>query len=335
MESTPNPEFDPARVAEGIGCATCHVRRDADGEGIVIGPRGTGRAPHRVRADPEALAGICVNCHSPTAADGSPIAISPELVCWFETAQEIPVAAGSGSADVASCVACHMPVVARPAADGAPDVELRRHVWMGGGIPKYYDGYLTLRSRGWESGLDVRVRDGQVTLTNVRAGHSLPTADPERFLRVEARLEVNGAVVSRDVLRIGQIWDWGDAVSGRAAHRLADTRLRGGETRVWTPALSGAGDLVVEVAHVRLTPEHAASMKAAVLDAELIALWPEAQTLLPAIDEHYPLATWIFRERHEQATGAVHTWTQSELLEESRSFGALPLGAKRLSLEVE
>lgn len=338
VESTPNPAFDPGRVAEGIGCATCHVRQDADGEGIVVGPRDSGRAPHRVRADRKALTDICVNCHSPTQVDGSPIVISPTFVCWFETAKEIPVSAAGPAAvggNPAGCVDCHMPLVDRPAATGAPAVELRRHVWTGGGVPKSYDGYETLLARGWESGLDVRVEGRQVTLTNSRAGHSLPTADPERFLRVEARLEVDGAVISRDVLRIGQSWDWGDAASGRAAHRLSDTRLLGGETRIWTPGLDGDGDLVVEVAHVRLTPENAAGMKATVLDAELTALWPEAQALLRAVDEHYPLATWIFRERRDLATGAVRMWTQAELLDESKAFGAVPWEAKRVRLKTE
>ncbi|MEQ1508156.1 MAG: multiheme c-type cytochrome, partial [Myxococcota bacterium] len=41
------PSFDPARVREGVSCPTCHVRRDDDGEGVVVGPRGSGRAPHR------------------------------------------------------------------------------------------------------------------------------------------------------------------------------------------------------------------------------------------------------------------------------------------------
>ena len=342
VASTPNADFEPARVGEGVGCATCHVRRDADGEGIVVGPRGSGRAPHRVRADRAALTGICVNCHSPTGPAGpdgepTPIQISATFVCWFETAQELAASKTLGSAS--GCTDCHMPRVDRAAANGGPTVDLARHVWTGGGIPKSYDGYDTLIARGWESGLDVTVAGRQVTLTNARAGHSLPTADPERFLRVEARVESGGVVVSRDVLRIGQVWDWGDAATGRAARRLSDNRLRGGESRVWSPKLDGEGDVIVEVAEVRLTPDNAAGMQQVSLDAELSALWPEAQELLRHVDEHYPLMTYVYRRKAEHgtgvATGAVRVWTPAELLAESKAFASVPLQVRRAMLSVE
>lgn len=329
VASTPNPTFDPRRAAEGVGCATCHVRRDADGEGLVVGPRGSGRAPHRVRADREALTGICVNCHSPTSPDG-PIVISPTFVCWFETAAEFAPPAPSKD-NRTGCAECHMPRAKRAAATDGPPLDVARHAWTGGGVPKSYAGYDSLLERGWESGLDVVVNGREVTLINTRSGHALPTADPERFLRVEARLERGGVVVARDVLRLGQTWDWGDATTGRPAKRLADTRLRGGETRTWSPTLAGEGDLVVEVAQVRLTPENAAGMRAAQLDAELSALWPEAQGLLAEIDQHYPLATWVFRERQGRSP---RTWTQAELLAESKAFGELPLEQKRSRLEI-
>jgi hypothetical protein len=325
VESTPNPTFDPSRVAEGIGCATCHVRRDADGAGLIIGPRGSGRAPHRVKVDREALTGICVRCHSPTGPAGEPIVISPTFPCWFETKQEMT--------DVTqTCTECHMPAMERPAAAGGPPVQLARHVWRGGGVPKRVSGYDDLAKVEWQTGLDVTVEPGPVIhLTNARANHSLPTADPERFLRVEARLLSGGVVVSRDVLRIGQTWDWGDATTGRLAHRLADTRLRGGETRTWTPRLTGAGDLVVEVAHVRLSADNAAYLATITLDEELRALWPEAVALLPRMDQEYPLATWIYRQEVPLA-GAPRTWTAAELIAESKAFAAVPLADKRVRL---
>lgn len=345
VASTPNADFDPSRVAEGVGCATCHVRRDADGEGIVVGPRGSGRAPHRVRADRSALTGICVNCHSPTGPAGpdgkpTPIQISATFVCWFETAQELAATQSSPDASktlgsASGCTDCHMPRTERAAASGGPVVDLARHVWTGGGVPKSYAGYDTLIARGWESGLDVTVAGRQVTLTNARAGHSLPTADPERFLRVEARVESGGEVISRDVLRIGQVWDWGDAATGRVAHRLSDNRLRGGESRVWSPKLAGDGDVIVEVAMVRLTPDNAMSMQQVTLDAELTALWPEAQELLRHMDAHYPLVTYVYRQRAEHGTGALRVWTPAELLVESKAFASVPLALKRELLSVE
>lgn len=290
----PNPDFDATRVAEGVTCAACHVRRDADGQGVVLGPRGSGRAPHRVREDRAALDGVCVSCHSPGA-----ISISATFPCWFQTAEELAAGPAAGT----PCVDCHMPTTERPAAAGGPAVELRRHVWAGGGVPKTVEGYGTLAERGWRSGLAVRVAATAsgaapltVDLTNAGAGHDLPTGDPERFLRVEARLEGDGAT-ARDVLRLGQTWDWGDEAAGRPAHRLDDSRLRPGATRHWTPSLPArrAERLVVEVASVRFTAENAARAAKTRLPPALLTLWPEAQSAVDTITATYPLATFVWR----------------------------------------
>lgn len=317
LETAPEPAFDPARVEEGVSCATCHVRRDDDGQGIVVGPRGSGRAPHRVRSDPDALSGICVRCHSP-----GPAVISATFTCWFETADEI----AAGPTPDASCVGCHMPSIERPAAVGGPDVTLRRHLWLGGGVPKTYAGYDRLAEQGWEPALDVRVeRDPlRITLTNARAAHRVPTADPERHLQVVARAEsASGDVLARWEARIGQSWDWGDEASGRVARRLHDDRLLPGEARALEPvlALDGAARLVVEVAHVRLTPENAAHMQATALDAELVGLWPEAPDRLVDLPAHYPMQTWLFREVHPLDGSAPRRATRAELLAESRVGG--------------
>lgn len=336
----PNPDFDPARVAEGVTCATCHVRRDADGEGIIVGPGLATTAPHRVQVDPDGLRGVCVQCHSPGRA-----VISPTFFCWFETADEL---AKGPDAD-RTCVECHMPGARRAMAGGAPEVDTRQHHWVGGGVPKSVEAYDTLLDRGWAPGLAVTVGldlpapgaplTPTVSLAN-HAGHSLPTADPERHLRVEARVvDAAGATLSSSVIRVGQTWDWGDAASGRPARRLADDRLSPGETRAWSPALPArptwAGlSLVVEVGHVRLTPDNAAGMRTAPLDAELLALWPEAAAVLPAIDRRYPLATWIFRESVDLSTGARTVATLPELVEASRRLADAPLDEKRARLAI-
>lgn len=323
-----NPGFLPERAAEGIGCATCHVRRDDDGAGIVVGPRGSGRAPHRVRVDRGALVGICTQCHSPGAVE-----ITPTFVCWFETAQEI----AAGPQPTAACVECHMPEIDRPAVTGGPSVPLRRHVWVGGGVPKNAAAYDTLLDRGWESGVEAKVlRDPiRVSLANTRAAHMIPTADPERFLRVEARLEdAAGSVLVRDVVRIGQTWDWGDDATGRRARRLTDNRLLPGEVREWRPHLdtTGAARLVVEVAHVRLTPANAGWASGARLDEELVRLWPEAPGLLPGLSLHYPLATWIYAETIDLAGGARTVSPPAELIGRSKAFMARPLVEKEAAL---
>lgn len=333
VDAAPNPGFEAAgglaAMAEGVTCATCHVRRDADGLGVVVGPRGSGRAPHRVRADKDALTSICVQCHSP-----GPARLSATFTCWFESAEELAAGPDAGK----TCTSCHMPEVERPAAAGAPAVTLRRHVWVGGGVPKSAAGYDTLLERGWEPGLDVAISldPARVVLTNARAGHLLPTADPERFLRVEARIEAaDGAVLGRDVLRIGQSWDWGDEATGRLAMRKSDNRLRPGEAREWSPALpAGGAALVVEVAHVRVTAENAAYMAGTTLDAELAAMWPEAPSLLPHIDQHYPMATYVWRERVPLDGGARSVATRDELIAASKALLAKPLSEKAEALRL-
>jgi len=293
VEAAPNPAFDPARVAEGIGCAACHVRRDDDGEGTVVGPRGSGRAPHRVRHDAAALEGVCEGCHSP----GANIVITPTFPCWFTTAEEVAAGPQAGS----RCVDCHMPSTSRAAAAGAPAELLRAHTWPGGGLPKHVDDLESLAD--WQPGLDVAVSVAplEVRLVNARAGHAIPTGDPERHVLVEARaIDAQGAPLASDLLRIGQTWDWGDDTTGRPARKLADNRLQAAETRAWTPRLSlaGAARVEVTVTYVRLTEKNAAEMAQVRLDEELRQFWPDLPIDLGEPMADYPRQRVIFNESY-------------------------------------
>ncbi len=310
LQAEKNPEHEAGRIGEGVGCATCHVRRDEDGVGTVVGPRGSGRAPHRVRADRAALTAVCDRCHAPVD-DPLAYAVNPSLPCWFTTREELAGGPEAGR----SCVDCHMPEVERSAAVGAPVVALKRHGWAGGGIPKHAEGYASLVARGWRLGMDVAVATEPlaVTLTNT-AGHAVPTADPERFLRVEARYEDDaGAVLARDTLRIGQTWDFGDGTPAHPARRVADDRLQAGATRQWTPPVArppGAARLVVTVQHIRVTEENAAALDAAAPDAELSALWPQFPAELRLA---YPRLSYVYRETVDLRTGARTLATPEEL----------------------
>ena len=288
LATTPNPDYDPVRTGEGVTCASCHVRRDTDGAGTVVGPRGSGRAPHRVRHDAAALETVCVTCHSP----GADIVISPTFPCWFATADEVAAGPSAGT----PCVACHMPQADRAVIADGPLVTVRRHTWAGSGIAKTPAGLTTAAERGFISGLDVVLAPLAITLTNARAGHRLPTGDPERFLLVEATLRDHaGTVLAADSYRIGQTWDWGDAATGRAARRTDDNRLGPGEVRVWTPRLAGGvGTMAVRVSSVRLTEENRAEMARVTLDAELQALWPELPAALAAPMAVYPREIVVF-----------------------------------------
>ena len=90
--------------------------------------------------------------------------------------------------------------------------------------------------------------DGELrfTLINARAGHMLPSGDPERYLDVRATLlDGSGGTVSSQRWRIGQTWVWSPV-----AEKTGDNRLNVGERRElsWTPGTLGAS--------VRLSPEN-------------------------------------------------------------------------------
>ena len=323
IEQVPNPDFDPARQQEAITCATCHVRRDSDGQGLVLAPADHGASPHRVRADAAALDGVCVRCHSP-----GPAKITPTFVCWFQTADELAAGPQAGT----GCVDCHMPSTERPVADGQPSRQTRQHHWVGGGVPKSFDGYDTLLSRGWAPGVEVGVAlasDPAGTVATVRlhnvAGHDLPTADPERFLRLSVRLVDNvGVVLSEHQERLGQTWDWGDMVTGREANRVADTRLKAGEAReIAVPLPAGGAAVIIEVEHVRLTAENAAYMKQAVVDAELVGYRPTLVEDLGQLESVYPMSSWIYSGRFP-LDGATPTVESLEgLVARSRQDGGV------------
>ena len=78
--------------------------------------------------------------------------------------------------------------------------------------------------------------DGELrfTLINARAGHMLPSGDPERYLDVRATLLDGSGAVSSQRWQIGQTWVWSPV-----AEKTGDNRLNVGERRElrWTQAL--------------------------------------------------------------------------------------------------
>jgi nitrate/TMAO reductase-like tetraheme cytochrome c subunit len=215
-----NADFDEPLSREGVTCAVCHVR-----DGVVLGPWGDSKAPHPVRKDPKLLdEQTCAACHQATAA------YTDTLVCTFDTAEEwrrSPYAAKGQS-----CTDCHMPAVERAVAPGGPVRHSRRHLFIGSKIPKeplpaehrkYYELF--------DSGLAVDVvREGgalRLVVQNARAGHLLPTGDPERYILIKtALLDARRAVLREHTYRIGQEWVWHPK-----ARKLSDNRLKPLEER--------------------------------------------------------------------------------------------------------
>lgn len=309
-----NPDFDPEMQREGVTCATCHVRVEA-GQSVVVASRETGRAPHPVRARPNALRSVCLRCHDP-----GPGTITPTFFCWFETARE-----GRAHGVQESCVECHMPPVTRSLVGESVPVDTRHHFWTGGGVPKTFDGYDTLLERGYVPGgeLDARVsgRTLTVRLSNTRAGHHLTSADPERHVLVRTVTVKDGVEVVRDHREFRQEWDWGSTEPVRPARRIADSRIPAGESRSFSVALPAEYDVVrVEAAHVRLSPANARYMKKTRLEPSLRQIWPGMADAIRNVEDHYPLMTWFARTTYVARDARWVATPLPELLRESKAL---------------
>lgn len=249
-----NPTFDPTLRDEGITCLSCHYRPNgiAAVHADVVAPHPTVFAPELREAQ------TCTRCHEAQAQ------VEATLVCAFSTGTEWEEAAPGRT-----CPDCHMPRVTRSHATGAPAREGGRHLWPGSLLPK--DPWSDAEARlfdGWAPGTEARleapaaVAPGEIGravlhVENTRAGHKLPTGDPERHyvLTLRAR-DVTGAVIAEQTERIGQVWEWWPE-----ARRLADARIpAGGAVALALTWPQGPTPVALEasVEHVRISDENAA-----------------------------------------------------------------------------
>ena len=213
-----NSSYDATFRDEGITCAACHVDN-----GAIVGPGLTDSvAPHPVKVDPEFGSGdLCRRCH-----DAQATYPGKNFICTFETGLEYD--AGTYADDGENCTTCHMPKVERPAAVGGPVRTVAQHWWRGAGIPKVRGSYPPIEANPPALDLTATVTDGKIAvdMTNARAGHMLPTGDPERWVSVELFFQdANGAEVGKWSHRIGQKWTWDPPT------KHGDTRLKPKETQ--------------------------------------------------------------------------------------------------------
>lgn len=278
----PNPHFDPAMREEAVTCATCHLRK-VDGETVVLGPLGTGQAPHPVVADRKALQNRCQDCHNVSYR------VSPVLVCFFDTGNEL---AASSLSD-RSCSSCHMPEVRRSIAvqQGSPERRSHLHYFAGGGIPKEFHLLEHQEKGGYRPGLGLSLADYEwneksrefrfsVRMENLNTGHHLPTGDPERFIMVT--LTIRGPNYSREKsYRIGQHWQWEPP-----AKQLLDNRLKSGEVRIWQEPITVPARptrLHLKAVHVRLTEKNAEYMEKTAFRTK-----EKYKSRIAEIRKHYP-----------------------------------------------
>jgi len=240
-----NPTFDASLQNEGITCLGCHWT-----EGGIASVHSDVNAPHKTVYTPSLTTdAVCTSCHQAKAR------LEDALVCHFNTGEE-----KSDAGIKETCTACHMPRVERSMAVGAPARSGGRHLWPGSGLGKGVGPAVP----GLD-GLDVTLGEAVVSsedglrvsfnVQNARAGHKLPTGDPERHLRVVASIHsADGLELDRKEWRIGQRWEWSPV-----ARQISDNRLKPGESRKleWhTPQTASVSEVRLIVEHVRLSDEN-------------------------------------------------------------------------------
>ena len=272
-----NPDYDSRLQHEGITCAVCHVR---DGAVIGVGEPSE-EAPHAIHPELRMDVAVCLQCHNVSAR------VTPTLVCQFQTGDEWQ--AGPYDDSGQDCITCHMPVVYRSPTFASKPRWMRRHTWVGSPIPKIQGPSQMVE--GYIRGLDIEVylppQSGHedslfvtLRLRNSRAGHDLPTGDPEYFITIDlVFFNRNQQVLQDTTFRIGQQWQWWPR-----AQKLADNRLKPLEERahfVGIPSSSSeAAYLEVTATFHRMT---------------------EANARAAGLSGIYPIRTVIYHKRFDLA----------------------------------
>ncbi|MBI2061000.1 MAG: hypothetical protein HYT87_14635 [Nitrospirae bacterium] len=154
------------------------------------------------------------------------------------------------------CIQCHMPAVERPVAFGGPVRPSKRHLWRGG-----HDGDMVRKAVSIEPEDRSRFENGRGTidvelkLSNVGAGHTFPTGDPDRFVTVTFTLRnaADGSMVRTQTHTLKRWILWRPMIL-----ELRDNRLHPGKERSFRFAERVAGapgshTLDVEVAYHLMT----------------------------------------------------------------------------------
>ncbi|CAB3800609.1 hypothetical protein LMG28614_05226 [Paraburkholderia ultramafica] len=232
-----------ANQDRGLTCASCHLTPD----GKIRGPYGM-VAPHETVADPDIRTSVaCAYCHS----EGKRIP-GKQTQTFLEWREDF-IKAGLGTQQ---CQDCHMPRTVRKLAEDfdLPPRIVARHIWTGGHSFQRVSSALNLDI--------VQTKDAKAELafhvTNVGAGHSVPTGSNRRAVYLKAEvIDARGAVVASNE------WMFAPWMLGRpddrafleedrkGPHPVAtmqadaqgphETIIRAGEERIlnWSPKLAG------------------------------------------------------------------------------------------------
>jgi hypothetical protein len=211
-ELEPNPSWDPTLMADGVGCASCHIR-----EGQVLGLHESQDSPHPIRATEELRSSaLCANCHQyQLPNDDQPL---------YDTYGEWKRSAYSAAG--VECQSCHMSPEA--VADGISSFLSRAshdmHIPVSRAITPIVELDGSVIQRG--ESFSVRVR-----FLNTGAGHSVPTGGPWKEYRAQLQLfDLGGKeLIESPTMRFGAPVE-GDEPS-------PDTRIQAGKEQIWETAL--------------------------------------------------------------------------------------------------
>jgi len=214
-----------AKKTLGITCASCHLTPD----GKIRGPYGA-KAPHATVKEPEIqTSNMCANCHSSVKR-----VVGKQLQTFLEWSDDFHKP-GLGSKQ---CQDCHMARTLRKLAEDE-DVPIRavaRHLWTGGHSPQGISTALSVAIVTEKKSTSAL----RFHLTNIGAGHSVPTGSRRRAIYLKADvLDNKGTVVAK---RDWMFTPWPGDEQGPD-----ETIIRAGEERVltWDPKL-GSGEYKVQ-----------------------------------------------------------------------------------------
>jgi len=236
-----NPTPRAEHHERGVTCASCHLTPDGKIRGSYVVD-----APHETIADERIQTSVaCAHCHS----NGTRV-VGKQTQTFLEWREDF-IGRGLGHQQ---CQDCHMPKTIRKLAEdfAVPERVVARHTWTGGHSLQRITSALNLTI------VQVQQGDSALTLhvTNVGAGHSVPTGSNRRaiYLTAEA-VNAKGKVVASnewmfapwmlarpdDKKYVEEDLKGKDpiATSQADAQGPHETIIRAGEERVleWTPSL--------------------------------------------------------------------------------------------------
>ena len=172
-----NPSFDATLMAEGVGCAACHVR-----EGQIVSTRQVTGAPHPVGLSSTlGQSTLCATCHQLSYPESD----KPFYDTFGEWSASPHAAAGI------QCQDCHMPP--RPGVATASRFAASPDHRFEAKLSRALTVLVDLSSDTLQRGEATRVG---VRLQNTGAGHHVPTGSPYKTLQIQLQLhDASGAVL--------------------------------------------------------------------------------------------------------------------------------------------